>query len=433
MVREFDAPRSTPYTPEMHRKGFLLARYIRYLAKFKLTPYGRIIVVLTFVAAVGSITVEIPIYQIFCSLFFLAAVAEIVGTFLRPRLEIRCHLPQRATVGVPLTGRVEIENVGYFSAFDLMLGFFEIDPSIRHVDADRVISSLKAGGIAEIPFELVPSERGLHSLGPALVHSTFPFNLMRFAGKSVSLAPLTVIPAYESLDGFEVPQGHRGRPMHPAPLLASKGESPEYVGNREYVAGEPAVRLDFRAWARLGRPVVREYQDEYSFRSAVIVDTWQPRPRWPRREKTVEGNRQQIDAAVALAAAIGESMHAREIVTDLFAAGPEVYLFRSRQTSARFDTILEILASVQGTSTDPFLVLPGALREILDSIASAVVIALDWDERRQACVEELRESGIGVRVILVRSQPPTEPFPEGFHGNVQVDPRQILAGEVRWL
>jgi len=126
-------------------------------------------------------------------------------------------------------------------------------------------------------------------------------------------------------------------------------------------------------------------------------------------------------------------MHAREIVTDLFAAGPEVYLFRSRQTSARFDTILEILASVQGTSTDPFLVLPGALRENLDSIASAVVIALDWDERRQACVEELRESGIGVRVILVRSQPPTDPFPEGYHGNVQVDPRQILAGEVRWL
>lgn len=419
----------------MHRKGFLLARYVRYLAKFKLTPYGRIVVVLTFVAAVGSITVEIPIYQIFCALFFLAAVAEIVGTFLRPRLNVRCQLPQRATVGVPLTGRVEIENTGFFSAFDLMAGFFEIDSTVQHRDADRVVSSIKAGGFTEIPFELIPSERGLHPIGSVLIHSTFPFNLMRFGGNSVSLAPLTVIPAYDSLDGFDVPQGHRGRPVHPAPLLASKGESPEYIGNREYVAGEPAVRLDFRAWARLGRPVVREYQDEYSFRSAVILDTWQPLPgrKWFGRVKPAEDYRQQIDAAVALAAAISESMHAREIVTDLFAAGPEVYLFRSRQTAARFDSILEILASAQGTPADPFLVLPGALREILESIASVVLIALDWDERRQACVEEMRETGIGVRVILVRSQPATQSFPEGFDGSMQIDPRLILAGEVRWL
>lgn len=417
----------------MHRKGFLLARYIRYLAKFKLTPYGRITVVLTFVAAVGSITVEIPIYQIFCALFFLAAVVEAVGTFLRPRLNVRCQLPQRATVGVPLRGLVELENVGFFPAFDLMAGFFEIDRSLQHRDADRVVSSVRSGGTAEIPFELVPSKRGVYPIESVLIHSTFPFNLMRFGANRVRLSPITVIPAYESLDGFEVPQGHRGRPVHPAPLLASKGESPEYVGNREYVSGEPAVRLDFRAWARLGRPVVREYQDEYSFRSAVILDTWQPSRTWRTKSEVIEDNRNQIDAAVALAAAISESMHAREIVIDLFAAGPEVYLFHSRQTAARFDTILEILASVQETATDPFLVLPTALRELLISIASVVLIALDWDEKRQSCVDELRESGIGVRVILVRSRPATLFFPEGVDGNTQVDPQQILKGEVRWL
>lgn len=419
----------------MSKKGFLLARYFRYLAKFKLTPYGRILVVLTFVTAVGSITVEIPIYQVFCAVFFLAAIVELVGTFLRPRLRVVSQLPSRATVGIPLTGRVEIENTSYFSAFDLMVGFFEISPAIKHRDADRVVSSLKSGGRAEVPFELIPSSRGRFPVGPVLVHSTFPFNLMRFGSNTVAFAPVTVLPAYESLDGFDVPLGHRGRPMHPAPLLAAKGESPEYVGNREYVAGEPAVRLDFRAWARLGRPVVREYQDEYSFRSAVILDTWQPPPKrslW-RTSRSASDDHLQLEAAVALAAAISESMHAREIVTDLFAAGPEIYLFRSRQTGSRFDSILEILATIQSSPVDPFLVLPEAIREVLDSIASVVLIALDWDERRQACVEQMRETGIGVRVLLVRSQPPTLPFVDGLEGNAVIDPGRILAGEIRWL
>lgn len=418
----------------MNRKGFLLVRYLRYLARFKLTPYGRIIVVLTFVAAVGAITVEIPIYQIFCAVFFLAAVAEAVGTFLRPRLKVDSQFPTRATVGVPLCGEIIVENIGYFPAFDLMVGFFDIASSIRHRDADRVVASLQAGGQASISYMLIPSRRGRYVIGSAVIHSTFPFNLMRFGSNSIAIPQLTVIPAYESLDGFEVPTGHYGRPVHPAPLLASKGESPEYVGNREYVSGEPAIRLDFRAWARLGRPVVREYQDEFSFRSAVVLDTWQP-PRsriWLSRS-SVPNESDPLDAAVSLTAAISESMQAQEIVIDLFVAGPEIYLFHSRQTSARLDTILEILSSVEPSSSDPFPVLRSPLRESLETIASVIVIVLDWDETRRDCVEEMRESGIGVRVILVRSSPTSIPFPEGVSGYIQVEPRQILNGEVRWL
>lgn len=413
----------------MSRKGFLLVRYVRYLARFKLTPYGRILVYLAFFAALGSITVEIPIYQMFCALFFLPAVVEGVGTFLRPRLEVRCQVPARGTVGVPLQGLISVQNRGDFTAFDLMVGFFEIDRAIKHRDADRVVASLKSGGEAEIPFELVPSRRGQLTLGSALVHSTFPFNLMRFGGTAIPLPVLTVIPSYESLDSCEVPLGHRGRPTHPAPLLGAKGDSPEYVGNREYVLGEPAVRLDFRAWARLGRPVVREYQDEYSFRMALILDTWQP----PGRRARSEDHPTQLEAAVALAAAIAESIHAREIVIDLLVAGPEIYLFRSPQTGARFDSILEILSITEGSPTDPLLVLPGPLTEVLDSISSIIMITLDWDKRRRDSVEQIRESGRGLKVLLVRTTPPTIEAPVDSEQFLTVTPRAILGGEIQSL
>ncbi len=418
----------------MPRRGFLLLRYIRYLARFKLTPYGRIFIFLSFFAALGSITVEIPIYQMFCALFFFPAVVEGVGMLLRPRLDVRCQLPERATVGVPLTGLVSLENRGFFTAFDLMVGFFEMNQSLQHRDADRVVASLRTGGEAEIPFELFPSRRGRFPLVSVQVHSTFPFNLMRFGGCEIPLPALTVIPSYESLDYCHVPTGTRGRPTHPAPLLGAKGDSPEYVGNREYVLGEAAVRLDFRAWARLGRPVVREYQDEYSFRCALMLDTWQP-DTWqlPFRQGQAENRHTQLEAAVSLTAAIAESIHTRDIVIDLFVAGPEIYLFRTPQTGARFDSVLEILASVEGSMKDPLRVVPDALTEVMESISSVVFVVLDWDERRRSCVERMRESGRGVRVLLVREKPPTLEAPVDNEQFQTIAPRAILAGEVRSL
>lgn len=413
----------------MARSRFLPLRYVRYLVRFKLTPYGRILVFLSFFAAMGSVTVEIPIYQMFCALFFLPAVVEGVGTLLRPRLDVRCQIPERGTVGVPLAGLVSVENRGYFTAFDLMVGFFEVHRSIKHRDADRVVASLQYGRDAEIPFELIPSQRGQFPLVSVHVHSTFPFNLMRFGGSEIPLPTLTVIPAYESLDQFSVPVGTRGRPTHPAPLLGAKGDSPEYVGNREYVLGEAAVRLDFRAWARLGRPVVREYQDEFSFRTALILDTWQPYVRRVDREPQSI----QLEAAIALTAAIAESIHVREIVIDLFVAGPEIYLFRSPQTGTRLDSILEILSGVERSIPDPLLVLPGPLTETLESIASVVFVVLDWDERRRGCVEQIRESGRGVKVVLVRETPPTILAPVESDQFQTVAPGSILAGEVRSL
>ena len=418
----------------MKRPGFLTVRYIRYLARYKLTPYGRILVLLTFFAAIGSITVEIPIYQMFCALFFLPSVAEAIGTLLRPQLGVRCQVPGRATVGVPLQGLVTLENRGRFTAFDLMVGLFDIDRSIKHRDADRVVASLQSGNEAEISFELVPGQRGRFPLVSVNAHSTFPFNLMRFGGSQCPLPLLTVIPAYESLDHFEVPLGFCGRPTHPAPLLGSKGDSPEYVGNREYVLGEAAVRLDFRAWARLGRPVVREYQDEYSFRSALILDTGQSEP-WSRRLPPGHPNSQniQLEAAVSLTAAIAESMHTREIVIDLFVAGPEIYLFRTPQADSRLDTLLEILSTVEMTAQDPMRVLPEPLMESLESISSIIILVLDWDERRRDIVERIRESGRGVRVLLIRSTPTTIMAPDESVEFQTIAPALILAGEVRSL
>jgi hypothetical protein len=49
-------------------------------------------------------------------------------------------------------------------------------------------------------------------------------------------------------------------------------------------------RIDFRSWARLGKPVVREYQEEYYCRIALILDTHVvPKKTWGSFERWAEG------------------------------------------------------------------------------------------------------------------------------------------------
>ena len=70
-------------------------------------------------------------------------------------------------------------------------------------------------------------------------------------------------------------------------LTSHIGESPEYIGNRDYRPGDSLRRIDPRAWARLATPIVREYSEEYYCRIALVLDTYVPtalhkRPRHAR-------------------------------------------------------------------------------------------------------------------------------------------------------
>ncbi len=51
------------------------------------------------------------------------------------------------------------------------------------------------------------------------------------------------------------------------------GDALDYTGSREYQVGMPVRRWDFTSWARLGRPIVREFQSPSIQLVTLIVDT----------------------------------------------------------------------------------------------------------------------------------------------------------------
>ena len=385
-------------------------RYLRYLWTYRFTAGGKwVIAGLLLSAALGSASVEIPIYQVFCALFALLCVDRFAGFLLRPALEIRGAFPARATAGQVVTGRYELVNRGKRTAYDLGLRFFRLPRSFDAADPETTLGHLPPGQHLSAAVRLRPHRRGLYALPPPRAYSTFPFNLTR-DGRSQAEAPkLLVLPHFHPLAGLDVPIGTRYQPGGIA-LTSNVGESPEYIGNREYVPGDSARRIDHRSWARLARPVVREYQEEYYCRVALVLDTFVPPQRRAGRDGFAD-----LEAAISLSAAVADTLSRGEYLIDLFAAGPELYVFRAGRHTAHFENILEIVACVEACRRNPFETIAPALADELTNISTVIGVFLDWDASRRHLARTAVESGCSVKLLIVRDGETSEPidFDEG--------------------
>jgi uncharacterized protein (DUF58 family) len=385
-------------------------RYLRYLWTYRFTAGGKwVIAGLLLSAALGSASVDVPIYQVFCALFALLCVDRFAGFLLRPALEVRGAFPARATAGQVVTGRYELVNRGRRTAYDLGLRFFRLPHSFDAADPETTLGHLPPGRHLSAAVRLRPHRRGLYALPPPRAYSTFPFNLSRDGRSRAESPKLLVLPHFHPLAGLEVPIGTRYQPGGFA-LTSNVGESPEYIGNREYVPGDSARRIDHRSWARLARPVVREYQEEYYCRVALVLDTFVP----PQRQAGRDGFA-DLEAAISLSAAVADTLSRGEYLIDLFAAGPELYVFRAGRHTAHFENILEIVACVEACRRNPFETIAPALADELTNISTMIGVFLDWDASRRQLARTAVESGCSVKLLIVRDGETSEPidFDEG--------------------
>ncbi|NNJ26715.1 hypothetical protein LzC2_28060 [Planctomycetes bacterium LzC2] len=155
------------------------------------------------------------------------------------------------------------------------------------------------------------------------------------------------------------------------------------------------MRLDARAWARTGRPVVRQYREERPAGVAVVFD--------PRTSAATSGTAadDRFEAAVSRAAAACEAVGRNGGDLALFAAGREVHRFRGAGRAA-LDTALDALAvaaPVDPHDGDPFA--DPAFWSGLEVVAAVVLITADAaggeGSTRGALIRRL---GAGGRIVL---------------------------------
>ncbi|HEY5233399.1 MAG TPA: DUF58 domain-containing protein [Verrucomicrobiae bacterium] len=194
-------------------------------------------------------------------------------------------------------------------------------------------------------------------------------------------------------------------------LAANVGRSEEFVSLREYRHGDPMRHIHWRSWAKVGKPIVKEFEDEFFVRHALVLDTFIDEPR-----------SEILEEAVSVAASFACAVLTQESLLDLLFVGPESYCFTAGRGLAHANQILEILASVKNCDDKNFAALEQLVINHVSVVSGCICVLQKWDDGRKKLVEKLRALDVPVLVLVVllpgEAKPDAGPLrdtPDCFH------------------
>lgn len=403
------------------RAGSRLPRWIRR----RFTPLGRgLLAGLVATAAWGVDTNTSMAYQAFTLVLALLGLSLTAGLRGRPRVGLRRRLPRFGTAGLALPYRIEVENLGggalrglvvqdelpdprpsfaeFHSAADPKDGAYPwLDRFLGYSRWRRLVSSrgkgqveaavpdLPAGGRATVAASLIPAARGRLDLAAITVARTDPLGLVRSLSGAPERESVLILPKRYPVPRLDLP-GTRRYQLGGVALASAVGDSQEFVGMRDYRPGDPLRRIHWRSWAKAGRPIVKENQDEYFVRHALALDTF-------------GAPGAAFEEAVSVAASFACAALTQESLLDLLFVGAEAYCVTAGRGLGGADRLLEVLASVAPCPDKGFAELESGVARRRGSLSGCICVLLAWDEGRRALVRRLRASGVPVRAVVVRA------------------------------
>jgi uncharacterized protein (DUF58 family) len=371
----------------------------------RLTARGQYLLwTILLIGTLGLDTRRNQVFKIFAVLAAIGLVAAFFAFLPRPRVRFDCALPTRLTALVPLTIRARLMATGGLASRDLC---FALPPA--HGAGDRIrftpwrqFVEAKRDEPVEVTAELQATRRGRYLLRGPEVRGTDPLRLALTREQALAEKVLLVYPRFYTMEEFIIPVGRRYQPGG-IPLASNTGDAIEFVGTREYREGDPIKHIHWRSWARRGEPVVKEYQEEYFCRIAVILDTFLP-------AKPTAGEEKAFEAAISLTASIADYFSRGEYIVDILAAGPDIYEVSAGRSLAYLENILDVLACLEPCPQPPFRTISPALFEKLAQITTVVAILLDWDRQREEFLRRVKALGTAVCALVVREGETREPW-----------------------
>jgi uncharacterized protein (DUF58 family) len=193
-------------------------------------------------------------------------------------------------------------------------------------------------------------------------------------------------------------------------LASHIGQSEEFIALRDYRPGDPLRHVYWRSTAKLNKPVIKEFQDEFFVRHALVLDTFSD-----------AGETEVFEEAVSVAASFACTIPQQDSLLDLLFVGAQAYCFTSGRGVTQSEHLLEVLAGVAPAPESSFPALREMLMRHAAVVTGCICVFLAWDERRQKLIEELLMVGMPLLVVVISSDPakvdpgPMRKYPGKFH------------------
>ncbi len=404
----------------LDRLSYRLYRLVTSLghrATRRFTRAGLLVFVgLAFTGAMSANPDQSVAYQAFSLLLCLLGASLVGMFFFRGRFEAHRELPRFGTVGQPMPYRIVMRNLTNQPQSNLELieqladprpsfgeyqdsllagrgrrSFRVASPPTSRIarSSDLAMPALAPLQSAEVRTQITPLRRGVLRFEGLIVARPDPLGLSRAFRRLALPQSVLVLPRRYRLPPFALP-GTMKYQQGGIALAAAVGESEECIALREYRRGDPLRRIHWRSWARTGRPIVKEYQDEFFVRHALVLDTF-----------AVPGGGTVFEEAVSLAASLACTIQTQESLLDLMFVGPQAFCFTTGRGLAHTEQMLEILASVRACREKPFTTLTNLVVEHAAAMSGCLCILVSWDDARRELVRVLQSLGVPLRVFLI--------------------------------
>lgn len=393
----------------------------------RFTLPGMVAGYMAFLCAILGADVRISlVYQVFTLLCAIVLIAYAWSRFLRP-VDISGvrELPEYATAGEPFAYHVIFENrspkrqTGY-SFYENTLDVLPTLDELQHLrepgeekrnawdrkvlyyrwlwiiskkriveDKLHALDAMPANSKLKSRVEITPLRRGyLHFEGFEMVRND-PFGLCKSRFTIACRQKLVVLPKRYPLPAIRL-SGARRHHAGGVSLASSVGNHDEFMALRDYRPGDSMRQIHWKSSARREKLVIKECQDEYYARQALILDTFLD-----------SANSEVFEAAVSIAASFVCSLQTQESLLDLLFVGDRAYRFSAGRGTGSYDHLLEILAAVEVCRDKPFDTVAPAVLERMQWFSGCICVFLAWDAPRIALVRDLKSSGVPLLVIVV--------------------------------
>jgi len=392
-----------------------------YWARRRLTFAGwGVAVALVATAGVGSDLENTVSYQSFALLFALMLFSLKCSLWFRGKFSAKRVLPRLGTVGQPLPYHIEVKNLTNKPQMGLTLLENLEDPRPTYRDwlgfqmaegrrlrpfrvaksttrnpfrlatvKEAEVPPMLPQGEAEARGEIMPLRRGILRFLGVTIARPDPLGLFRSFIKVPAPQSVLILPKRYALPPVALPGSLRYQEGGVA-LAAHVGSSEEFVALRDYRHGDPLRHIHWRSWAKTGKPIVKEYEDEFFVRHALVLDTFDEEP-----------NSEVLEEAVSVAASFACTILTQESLLDLLFVGNQSYCFTAGRGVGSSDQMLEVLAAVKHCPDKKFEELERLVMNHVSTVSGCICVLQRWDEARREFIKKLKELEVPLLVLII--------------------------------
>lgn len=367
-----------------------------------------------------------PLYQLFALTLSLCALGLLWAWARRVKLQANRQVPPYASVGQSFSYQIHVANAGE-ALRDCQFEESPPDPrpSWEHFVLSRepgeqmrnsfdryfafnrwqwLLEKNQAylGGASEpclrlpqqatkcVTVKMTPQRRGLIQLNDLRVLLPDPFHFFQRARRvKAPVDHIAVLPRRYRLPTLRLPGLAQFQAGDDA-TSRQNGSSGEFTSLREYRVGDPPRMIHWRSWAKTGRPIIKEVEDVFFPRYALVLDTF-----------AAESHELAFEEAVSVAASFVSEIDTEQTMLDLMFLGDSDQVITAGKGVAESVKLLEALAAVNLSLEENFARLSRLILRHRTDLSACICVFTGWSPSRLEFLRGLQSQGLDCVAVAI--------------------------------